>query len=86
MIPFVGWNIAFYRLILLGPTMLNLIGSALYLVSALGIFLIVWRMPCDGGYYEDAAKFADDYAEMRRKKTNGELVTGVGEKKHYFAK
>ena len=86
MIPFVGWNIAFYRLILLGPTMLNLIGSALYLVSVLGMFLIVWRMPCDGGYYEDAAKFADDYAEMRRKKTNGELVTGVGEKKRSFRK
>lgn len=86
MIPFVGWNIAFYRLILLEPTMLNLIGSILYLVSVSGMFLIVRRMPCDGGYYEDAAKFADDYAEMRRKKTNGELVIGVGEKKHSFRK
>ncbi len=86
MLPFVGWNIAFYRLILLGPTTLNLIGSVLYLLSVLGMFLLVRRMPCDGGYYEDAAKFADDYAEMRRKKTDGELVTGVGAKKRTFRK
>ena len=86
MLPFVGWNIAFYRLILLGPTTLNLIGSVLYLLSVLGMFLLVRRMPCDGEYYEDAAKFADDYAEMRRKKTDGELVTGVGAKKRTFRK
>lgn len=86
MLPFAGWNIAFYRLILLGPTVLNVIGSGLYLLSVLGMFLLAYRMKCDGGYYEDAAKFADDYAEMRRKKNNGELVTGVREKKRSFRK
>ena len=31
-------------------------------------------MKCDGGYYEEAAKFADDYAELKkrqRKRRNG---------------
>ncbi len=86
MIPFVGWNIALYRLILLGPTMLNVIGSVLYLCSVLGMFIVAYRMKCDGGYYEEAAKFADDYAEMRKKKRNGELVTGVGGKRRSFRK
>lgn len=34
--------------------------------------------------YEDAAKFADDYAEMRRRKVNGEMVMSMGEKKKRF--
>lgn len=86
MIPFVGWNIALYRLILLGPTMLNVIGTVLYLGSVLGMFAIAYRMKCNGGYYEEVAKFADDYAEMRKKKRNGELVTGVGGKRRSFRK
>lgn len=86
MIPFVGWNIAFYRLILLGPTVLNMVCAALYLISVLGMFTMAYRMKCDGGYYEEAAKFADDYAEMKQKKNNGEFVTGVGEKKRSFRK
>lgn len=82
MIPVVGWNIAVYRLILLGATKLNVIGTCLYLATVAGMLLLAWRMKCEGGYFEDAAKFADDYAEMRRKKKNGEMVTGIGEKKH----
>ena len=31
MLPIIGWNIAVFRLILLGPTMLNLVCSGLYL-------------------------------------------------------
>lgn len=84
MIPAVGWNIAVYRLILLGPGLLNVICSGLYLLTVIVMLLIAWRMKCDGGYYEDAAKFADDYAEMRRRKVNGEMVTGIGEKKKRF--
>lgn len=84
MIPVVGWNIAVYRLILMGPELLNLICSVLYLLTVIAMFMAAWRMKCDGGYYEDAAKFADDYAEMRKRKVNGEMVTGIGEKKKSF--
>lgn len=86
MLPVVGWNIAVYRLILLGPTGLNLILSALYLLTVAGMFLLALRMKCEGGYYEDAAKFADDYAEARRKSKNGEVVIGIGQKKRKFRK
>ena len=39
---------------------------------------------CNGDYYEDAAKFADTYAEMIRRKKNGEMVMGLEEKKKKF--
>lgn len=84
MIPVAGWNISVYRLILLGPDTLNVICTVLYLLTAAGALLAACRMKCDGGYYEDAAKFADDYAEMRRRKVNGEMVMSIGEKKKKF--
>ncbi len=84
MIPVVGWNIALYRLILSGATRLNVICSILYLCTVAGMFLIARFMRCEGAYYEDAAKFADDYVEMKRRKNSGEMVTGIGEKKRKF--
>lgn len=86
MIPVVGWNICVYRLILLEPTALNLTGTVLYLAVVSVMSVIAFRMKCDGGYYEEAAKFADDYAEMKRKKSNGEIVTGIREKRRTFRK
>lgn len=84
MIPVVGWNIALYRLILSRATRLNVICSVLYLCTVAGMLLVARFMKCEGAYYEDAAKFADDYVEMKRKKNSGEMVTGIGEKKRKF--
>ena len=84
MIPVVGWNIAAYRLILTGPTTLNMVCTALYACTVAAAFLTARHMRCEGAYYEDAAKFADDYAEMKRKQSSGEMVTGIGEKKRKF--
>lgn len=81
MVPVVGWNIAAYRLVLTGPTTLNTVCTALYLCTVAGAFLAALHMRCEGSYYEDAAKFADDYAEMNRRKNSGEMVTGIGKKK-----
>lgn len=81
MLPIVGWNIAAFRLILLGSTKLNLICSGLYLLSVVIMTVIAVKMKCDGGYYEDAAKFADDYAEMKARSNRGEMVTTIGSKK-----
>lgn len=83
MLPVVGWNIALYRLILLGPTIGNIICSALYLFSVAGMFVIAKKMKCTGEYYEDAAKFADDYAEFYKRNKSGEMVFTVGQKKKF---
>lgn len=84
MVPVVGWNIAAYRLILSGPTQLNVICTVLYVLTVAAMFFVAWRMKCEGGYFEDAAKFADDYVQMRKRKNSGELVTSIGEKKKKF--
>ncbi len=84
MIPVVGWNIAAYRLVLLGPDLLNVICTVLYLLTVAGMLLAAYRSKTDGGYYEDAAKFADDYADMKKRKLNGEMVTGIGKKQKKF--
>lgn len=83
MIPVVGWNIAIYRLVLLGPTTLNVICSILYLLATAGMFLVAWKMKCSGEYYEDAAKFADDYAEFYKRNKSGEMVFRIGQKKKF---
>lgn len=84
MIPVVGWQVAAYRLILLGPTILNMICTALHVISASIFIIAVTRMRCDGGYYEEAAKFADDYAELKQRQKNGEMAAGIGGKKRRF--
>lgn len=48
------------------------------------LVILAYRMPCNGDYYEDAAKFADTYAEMIKRKKNGEMVMGLEEKKKKF--
>ncbi|HJD34366.1 MAG TPA: putative ABC exporter domain-containing protein [Candidatus Mediterraneibacter tabaqchaliae] len=84
MIPVIGWQIAAYRLILLGPTLLNVICSCLYAASVIVSVAAVSRMQCNGGYYEEAAKFADDYAEIKKRQKNGETVFGISGKKRKF--
>lgn len=80
MLPLVGWNVAVFRLILLGPTILNVICSILYVVSTAAILAAAWKLPCYGGYYEEAAKFADDYQAMKNRNKKGE--TGNGKEKY----
>ena len=84
MIPVFGWQIAIYRLILLGPTVLNVICSILYLAMVAVSVIAAVRMKCDGGYYEEAAKFADDYADLKKRQKNGEMVFGLNGKKRSF--
>lgn len=71
LVPIVGWNVAVTRLIFLGPDTINLIGTALYLISVIGMFAFAWKMKCTGEYYEDAMKFADDYQKMRENQKKG---------------
>lgn len=83
MMPVVGWNVAVYRLILLGPTALNLMCTGLYAVVVAVMVLAAARMKCEGEYYEDAAKFADDYVDMKRRNKNGETVMSIGKRKKF---
>lgn len=83
-IPVIGWQIAAYRLILLGPETINVICTCLYVGFVIVAVAATLRMRCEGGYYEEAAKFADDYAELRQKKKTGDQDMSFGGKKRRF--
>lgn len=82
-IPVIGWNIAMIRLIFVGPTVLNVICTILFCVFTAVLFILACRAKCVGEYYEDAAKFADDYAELKAKQKKGVMSTSLGKKKKF---
>lgn len=81
-IPVVGWSVAIANLLFLGTSFYTLIFSLCYLVVFAFVVILAWKIKCTGGYYEDAMKFADDYAEARSRGRKGEVVQ-IGKKRKY---
>lgn len=71
LVPIVGWTIAWIRLLFLGPDTISLIGTVLYLISVVLVFVTARKTKCTGAYYEDAMKFADDYQKIRQNQKKG---------------
>ncbi len=71
LIPIVGWTIAVTRLIFLGADTISIIGTILYLLTTVLVFIAARKMKCTGAYYEDAMKFADDYQKIRANRQKG---------------
>lgn len=71
LVPIVGWTIALIRLLFLGADTISLIGTVLYLLSVVLVFIAARKMKCTGAYYEDAMKFADDYQKIRQNQKKG---------------
>lgn len=85
MIPLIGWNVSFIFMLFSGATAVNVTGSILYLLTTILLFVIAKKMKCEGGYYEEAMKFADDYEEAMKKSKKGEVAV-IGKKKKYLQK
>lgn len=85
MVPLIGWNVAFVFLLFSEVTVINIIGSVLYLATAVALFIVARKMKCQGEYFEDAMKFADDYEEALRKSKKGEMAV-IGKKTKYKQK
>ena len=73
MVPFVGWYAAVAHLIFVGPSTVNLVGTALYIFVLAAVVIGAVRLKCTGMFYEDAIKFADDYEEAIASKRRGEI-------------
>lgn len=86
MIPVAGWNMAAVRFIVLGRDMWNTIGMVLYIVLCAVMLFAAYRIKCSGEYYEDAAKFADDYKKLKEKSKKGESSIPWGKKKYRLSK
>lgn len=74
LLPIFGWEIAIIHLIFVGPTTVNMTASAFLVLFTLAMFVCAWKAPCTGEYYEDAATFADDFEEKRRRSRKGEVI------------
>lgn len=74
LIPIIGWNIAVAHLVFLGPDVINVIGTVLFLGTTLGMFVLARKMKCTGEYFEDAMKFAEEYQIRREKAKKGEMT------------
>lgn len=79
-IPILGWNVAIIRLIFIGVDTVNVICSALYVLTTIFMLIYITKMKCTGLYYEDAMSFAADYAIKRERSKNGEIVSPFKEK------
>lgn len=82
MIPVAGWNTAAVRFIVLGRDMWSTIGMVLYIILCGVMLFAAFRIKCSGEYYEDAAKFADDYKKLKEKSKKGENSLSFGKKKY----
>lgn len=81
LIPFIGWQISYMNLIILGPTMINVVASLLYILMAISLFYAAKKMKCSGDYYEDALSFATDYEVLIKRNNNGEALRFSSKKK-----
>ena len=83
-IPIMGWNVSVIRLIILGPTVITVINTIIYIIAVIALFIVAKKMKCTGEYYEEAMKFADDYQEVLDKhKSGNEAIQFIGQKKKY---
>lgn len=82
LVPVIGWYIAALHLLFVGPTVINVAGTAAYLIFCVVMLIIVFRMRCRGEYYEDAMSFADDYEEAIERKKSGEAAR-IGKRKKF---
>lgn len=82
LIPIIGWEIALIQFIIIGPAGINVVATGLLLISTVLLVLYAKKMKCTGEFYEDAAKFAEDYDNRMKRSKKGEVVVGNGRKKY----
>lgn len=83
MVPIVGWYISVIHLLFGRVTTVTIVGSVLYLCMLAAVVLGAVCMRCTGAYYEDAAKFAEDYEEVLQVNRQGGARMMIGRKKKF---
>lgn len=83
MVPIIGWYVAVLHLIFMGASFYSVLGTALYGLLLAALLVGAVRMRSEGGFYEDAIKFADDYEEAISRNRRGEINKGIGRKEKF---
>lgn len=83
MVPLVGWYISVIHLLFGGASTMSIVGSFLYICLLAAAVLGAVRMKCTGAFYEDAAKFAEDYEEVLENQRQGGTRMRIGKKQKF---
>lgn len=83
MVPLVGWYIAVVHLLFAGATAVNVAGTVCYGLLFAAVITAAWRMKCNGAFYEDAIKFAEDYEEVLESRRQGNTAKRLGKRQKF---
>lgn len=82
LIPIFGWAIAFIQLIFVEYSLINLVGSVLYVLLAIILPFLAYKSKCTGEFFEDAESFSNDF-ELAKKAAQEGGIGIVGKRKSY---
>lgn len=83
LVPVVGWYISVIHLLFGRITTVGILGAVFYFVLFAVIIAVALRMKCTGAFYEDAAKFAEDYEEVIQRQKQGGGPMRIGKKQKF---
>lgn len=83
LVPVVGWYIAVVHLLFGKVTTVGIVGAVLYFCLLAAVVTAALRMKCTGAFYEDAAKFAEDYEEVLANQRQGGTKMRVGKREKF---
>lgn len=78
--PIFGWKLGLLNLFFLSPNIINIVATILYVLAAFVLFVIAYKMECQGDYYEDGIKFTEQQAKILEKKGNISFSEAFGKK------
>lgn len=86
MIPIFGWSIGLLQWIFYGYDWSNVLGTVLFILSAILLPFLAYKSKCEGEYYEEAEKFSDEYEQAIENAKAGEVsIVGAKPKKYMHA-
>lgn len=83
MVPVVGWYISVIHLLFGRVTTVGIVGAVLYFCLLAAVVTAALRMKCTGAFYEDAAKFAEDYEEVLANQRQGGTRMRIGKRQKF---
>lgn len=83
LVPVVGWYISVIHLLFGSVSAVSIAGSVLYGCLLAAVVFGAARMKCTGSFYEDAAKFAEDYEEVLQNQRQGGNRMRIGRKQKF---
>ena len=84
--PLFGWSIGLLQWIFYGYHWSNVVGTVLFIISALILPILAYKSKCEGAYFEEAEQFSDEYEQAIEKAKAGEVsIVGAKPKKYMQA-